>query len=133
MQIEQPDTLLRLIEHRFTQAVSAHNALSLGLLGNGRTAQPMHVTLTYAEGQLVELSRLRRLVRRLGRVSSPVALRIVEDDICHWRSMFAKYADADKPSMVSLAYTNGALEAAESTLIAIKVACCPEDEERYTG
>jgi hypothetical protein len=132
MNNEHSDALVHLIEQRFAQAVNAHTALTSSVLGTGRIVQPMQITLTYAEGQLVELGHLHRIVRRLGQVSRPVALRVLEDDIRHWRSVYARHVDAEKPSMVSLAYSNGALEAAESALIAVQMSGRPEEDGRST-
>ena len=131
MDNERSADLVHLIEQHFAQAVSAHTALTIGLLGNGQATQPMQITFTYAEGQLVEMRHLRDIVRTLGQVSLPVALGVLEDDIRHWRSVFARDADADKPSMVNLAYSNGALEAAEATLMAVKQSCQPEENGRW--
>jgi len=124
------DPLIHLVEQRFVQAVNAHGALTRSVGGDGRTAQPEQVTLTYAEGQMVELSRLRDIMQRLGQVSRPVALRVLEHDIRDWRSVYARHVDADQPCMLSLAYSNGALEAAEATLIAVRMADLPLEDGR---
>ena len=71
-------------------------------------------TTKYEEGRTAALRRLERLFNQCGDISPDVEYFVLRDEAAYWRRLLLSHVDADLPSLPSLAYSRGGLDAVEA-------------------
>jgi len=109
--------LLHLIEYRFEHAVGAYNGLPGA--GPAEWRHPNHAAagnLMYAQGQLVALRRLRRLLRRTGAAPAHFLALLLSTELDHWRTLQSAYSTEGNLLPNLLSYCQGGFDAGQSVL-----------------
>lgn len=103
-------SLLAAVEYRIDQVANAHERHAT--FGDCRRhAYRPAVGLRYAEGQLVALTRVRRLLRRAPATEGATEEMYLRQELQRWGGLLAGAQHADQPAVVWQEYARGGIDA----------------------